>query len=557
MTDVDDSVRLPVSTVSARGVFRMQLVAAAAIASVGSIYLLVAPDVPHVTEKAAALAVLMLLTPLVAFIRWENIDPRWSMLVPMVDIVVIGVMRAGDPTAGFGVLLALPVCWLAAAYGKAGAIAGPVLATLLIWVTLAADLLDDGLNDDFDVSRAPALVSLPLALAFTSATIYIAHRRLKAQSAQLARQKLSTESALERASQEEYALRTVLDAVDFNVVQMTVDGRVMRVNRAVYSAMADLGLDPRLPLVTLPLYAEDAQTPLVLSTELIGPALDDRLHEHLTMWIGEPDGIRRAYSIRAATLRDRQGEATSVVIVGSDITAELLALQARDDLVASVSHELRTPLTSILGYLELAYDDESITPSVQSRLEVALRNTDHLMTLVQDLLTVRSRDPEAAIVLHFAEVELAGLISEAIEAIRPLAADHQVSVHAQIPHAATVRADASRLRQVLDNVLSNAVKYNVVDGTIEVTVRVPDTEPDAVEIRIDDTGRGMSPDDLARVFDRFHRASQVRGTKIHGTGLGMSIARDIVHRHGGTLEVRSELGVGTTVLMKLRRQSDR
>lgn len=547
------NTQLPTANISARGVLRLQIATVLAITSIGVIYLSVAPEGEDAGRKLSALAVLVLSSPLVALIRWDQIDPRWSMSVPLFDIVVIAVMRADAPTAGFGVLLVLPVCWLASTHEKLGAIAGPTFAAILLWATSLRDFLDDS-GDGFTINQAAILVSLPLALAFTSGTIYFAHRRLKAQRSMLKRQQESTDAALDLARREEQALRTILDAVDFCVVQFDADGSIVRVNRAVYSTMADLGLDPQATLSDLPLYAEDGQTPLRVEPRLLDPVKNRLPTEQMILWLGDPGGIRRAFTVKLAGLENREGDLTTILVVAWDVTGEVEAVRARDDLVASVSHELRTPLTSILGYVELAHDDQTVTPSVRKSLEVALRNTNHLMTLVDDLLTVRSRDPQAAVALELTEIELPPLIAGALEAIRPLAADHGVQLSAQLPHQATVKADPARLRQVFDNVLSNAIKYNVPDGSVDVQVRrLPDADGrSGYEVRVSDTGRGMSLSEVSRVFDRFYRAESVRGTKVHGTGLGLNITRDIVHRHGGSLEVFSEPGVGTTVLIRLR-----
>jgi two-component system phosphate regulon sensor histidine kinase PhoR len=111
-----------------------------------------------------------------------------------------------------------------------------------------------------------------------------------------------------------------------------------------------------------------------------------------------------------------------------------------------------------------------------------------------------------------------------------------------------LEADAFRLRQVVDNLLSNAVKYNVHSGRIAVTLQATDA---SIELRVTDTGRGMTADEQERLFERFYRADSVRGSSMHGTGLGLSISRDIMRKHGGDLWLESVPGRGTAAIATL------
>ena len=212
---------------------------------------------------------------------------------------------------------------------------------------------------------------------------------------------------------------------------------------------------------------------------------------------------------------------------------------------------MRTPLTSILGYLELALDDETLYPSTRRMLEVASKNSDRLLALVADLLTTAAATKhELAITL--APCDLSVIVTDAIESLRPVAAERDISFVLSVLPTVRLQADALRLRQVIDNLLSNAVKYNITGGRIEVSLLDSTSQ---VELRIADTGRGMTLGEQVNLFDRFYRADSVRGSSIHGTGLGLSISRDICRQHGGDLRLESAPGKGTTAIATLPRTS--
>ena len=233
-----------------------------------------------------------------------------------------------------------------------------------------------------------------------------------------------------------------------------------------------------------------------------------------------------------------------------DITPEISAVEARDDFVASVSHELRTPLTSVLGYLDLVVDSRGIDEEARRLVGIALDNSERLLQIVSDLLVTVSADSHR-FVMHFAPCEVTAIATQSIEAARVASQARGIGVDVQSSGDIVVMGDAFRLRQVMDNFVSNAIKYNNDGGSVVVTVS--DAGDDA-RIEIRDTGRGMRPDEQERLFERFYRADSVRQTSIHGTGLGLNIAREIIEEHGGTVTVESEPGVGTAFTVTLPKE---
>lgn len=203
--------------------------------------------------------------------------------------------------------------------------------------------------------------------------------------------------------------------------------------------------------------------------------------------------------------------------------------QRRAALVSDLAHELRTPLTTLRGFLEGLTDGVfEPTPEVLADLteEVA-----RLQRLVGDL-NVLSRADEGALPLHLGRRDVAELAAGVVGRLAPQYADKGVSLELDAPYAVTATLDADRVTQLLTNVVGNALAYTDAGGAVTVTVR---GGPERVEVEVTDTGRGIPADELARVFDRFHR---IEGSGV-GTGIGLTVARGIARAHGGDVTAAS------------------
>ncbi|MFI6315826.1 sensor histidine kinase [Nocardia fusca] len=222
--------------------------------------------------------------------------------------------------------------------------------------------------------------------------------------------------------------------------------------------------------------------------------------------------------------------------------------------VADASHELRTPLTTIKGFAELYR--QGATGDTDMLLDRIERESKRMGLLVEDLLMLARLDAERPV--EHAPVDLLTLTSDAVHSARAVATaqgrhdpDHTIRVEVR-PGSGTaeIPGDAARLRQVLANLLNNALVHTPPEAV--VTVRLT-PERDEVRLEVADTGPGMSPDQAARVFERFYRADDSRSRGSGGTGLGLSIVQALVAAHGGTVAVHSEYGVGTTFTVRLPR----
>jgi signal transduction histidine kinase len=219
-------------------------------------------------------------------------------------------------------------------------------------------------------------------------------------------------------------------------------------------------------------------------------------------------------------------------------------IRLRDEFVAVVSHELRTPLTSIIGYVELLADEDSgdLTAEQESYLEIVQRSTARLVELVGDLLLVAEAE-RGPLALDLVEVDLVELAAHAVDAARPAADARGIVLTFDPGMPATVAGDSMRLAQMLDNLISNAIKFTPQAGS--VIVRVGRRGSDAV-FEVVDTGDGIAEADREQLFDPFFRSRDASARAVPGTGLGLTITKAIVDAHNGTIEVDTPAGGGTT-----------
>ena len=466
-------------------------------------------------------------------VPWSQVPPGWVALVPVVDIAAITVLRVAEPTSGVGLLWAFPAMWLAS-LGRWGLVTGCALIPPLYWVVVA---LTPSASFSFSTLLLPIVIVAISSAGYSSAQRFAAQRELlDAQAARLA-------FARAAAVRQEQLVSEVLDTVDFGVVRLSVGGDIVYENDAVgrfSSAIPGL----HAASARTDLLSEDGVTPLDPSDHPLARVRRGETIEDEVVWSRDAEGRLSALSFASRRLIDHRGEDSGAVIVARDVTAEREALRARDDLVASVSHELRTPLTSVLGYLELALD-EDLPDRARRHVDTALRSGERLLAIVADILSAsRSSRHSVESSVHPREIDVAEVVRASALALKPLAEERVIKVTVAADERVTAFADASRIRQVIDNLLSNAIKFNRDGGAVELAVRA---EHGTSVIEVRDTGVGIAEADRPRVFERFFRASE----DVAGNGLGLAISAEIVKAHGGRLSVDSTLGSGSTFTVEL------
>ena len=222
------------------------------------------------------------------------------------------------------------------------------------------------------------------------------------------------------------------------------------------------------------------------------------------------------------------------------------AERQRRNLTADVAHELRTPLSNIQGYLE-AIKDGLIQPTPET-IDTLHGQALHLSRLVEDLRLLAQVEA-GALQLQLSPTRMEELLQSSVEAVRPRADAKRIDLSLDAePSLPTADLDATRISQVIGNLLENAITHTPEGGRVAVSARVIDG---AIEVTVSDTGPGIAPEDLPRIFDRFYRADPSRERSTGGAGLGLTIARRLVEAHGGAIEVESALGKGSRFILRL------
>ncbi|MDX6426259.1 MAG: hypothetical protein QOD52_1664 [Gaiellaceae bacterium] len=224
----------------------------------------------------------------------------------------------------------------------------------------------------------------------------------------------------------------------------------------------------------------------------------------------------------------------------------------KDEFINTVSHELRTPITSIQGYLELLLDTENggdpLTDEQRTFLQTVTRSSNRLLHLVNDLLLV-AQARAGRLEMNKQPCDLVAIARQAVEAAHASAVKGGIALTLRpLVKQAVVNADAPRLGQAIDNLISNAIKFTPTGGTIGVEVWRSD---DRASITITDSGMGMSDAEVSQLFERFFRTRSAKEGNVQGTGLGLTITKSIVEAHGGTIGVTSEPGTGTVFTITL------
>jgi PAS domain S-box-containing protein len=259
-------------------------------------------------------------------------------------------------------------------------------------------------------------------------------------------------------------------------------------------------------------------------------------------------------------LRDAGGEVYAVCGISSDITElkraqeELLhreererATQAKTEFLSRVSHELRTPLNAILGFGQLL-EVEPLSERQHASVGQIMKGGRHLLELVDELLEI-SRIESGEFKVSLAPVDLSTAIQDILHLLQPLAAERDVSIASRVPAAPMwARADEQRTKQVLLNLLSNAIKYNRSSGTVDVSL--DGANAGYLAVRITDTGHGIAPEHLERLFSPFDRLGAEQST-IEGTGLGLALSKLMAEAMNGRLRVESVVDVGSTFVLEL------
>ncbi len=330
---------------------------------------------------------------------------------------------------------------------------------------------------------------------------------------------------------EKNKVETILTFMADGVMAFGRDGGVMHINPAAQKMLScDEAGEPFDSLFAR------LGTGLTLNT-LLYLETDNTVEKILTLG----DTHIRAYF---AKLMPEKGPASGIVVVLQDITEQRRLEESRREFVANVSHELRTPLTNVKSYGETLMETAEEGSMEKNFLGVILSEADRMTRLVRDLLMLSQLDYGHAI--RKKPFSLPALTEGVVSRLQLEAEKRQqvLTFENTAPDMPLVNGDQDRIEQVLVNVVSNAIKYTPLKGSVKVSCAARLTE---AIVTVTDTGIGIPEEDLPRIFERFYRVDKARSRQMGGTGLGLAIAREIVEAHGGRISIRSSKGKGTTV----------
>ena len=394
-------------------------------------------------------------------VPWTR-TPGWCRVALLVfDIGLVGLSRL-DPVGGSALLVVIPALWLGFVYGVRGAVITGVSTVLLVMVPGLIYLGPTGMTISRSVTATVVAVTVALAIANVIQRVRGGQELIE----------------LQRRVGE-----AILDTVDVGLVLLDGNGRYLTMNRRHHDFMrlafpaGHSGQAGQLGDV----FHEDGETfvehedmPTYRATQ--GEEFDDQL-----IWVGSDALTRRALSVSSRVVREESGKFAGAALAYKDVTDFMRALEVKEEFVASVSHELRTPLTSINGFTSLVLERDDLPDEVRHQLGVVQRNVDRLDRLVADLL--QTAQVERGLVhLERERTDIAALVRQSLEAVRPAVEAAGLTLVSQVPKRLVAMVDPQRFAQVIDNLVSNAVKYTPAGGRVEVDLSVTH---DRVELVVD------------------------------------------------------------------------
>lgn len=350
---------------------------------------------------------------------------------------------------------------------------------------------------------------------------------------------------------DEERFRSLLEAAPDPTVIVDAAGTIVLVNdrvQGVFGHTRDDLIGHRLDTLA-PEQARE-ETMAAFETYVANPS-DVQMGSLQQLLTQHRDGRVIPVELSMSPLRTEDGLIVSVALrdVSERLQMQAESQRLRDDVIATVSHELRTPLTSIIGYAELMSDLDELDLSRRARklLGVIERNASRELQLVNDLLTMAFLDDER-LRMSRESLELAKVCHQVVEDQRLRARERALTLNYIGGDTAPIAGDFHRVVQVIENVVSNSLKFTQAGGSVDIAIS-DHGAMGVVEVR--DTGIGVSSEEQERLFERLYRSPRAIADQVPGVGLGLPIARAIVEAHGGWIDLQSELGVGTVVRVAL------
>ncbi|GIV95888.1 MAG: histidine kinase [Herpetosiphonaceae bacterium] len=362
----------------------------------------------------------------------------------------------------------------------------------------------------------------------------------------------------EESQRERRRLATVIDSMADGVAICDAEGRLVLANEAAAHMIDLAALQPR---GSLPAHGSEARLydldgiPINPSMSPLARALSGEIFHDYRLLVRQPRGeVVLSFSgapLRSETMAPPEGQADGGVVLFRDVTIQRQLEQAKDEFLAVAAHELRSPLASIKGYADLLLRRELRTGADERDIRgvrVLSQQVDHLVRLVDNLLDL-SRLDAGRLTLHWEEVNLRQVVEMAAIQFRTIAPTHHIVVECD-DEIIICRCDVLRIRQVITNLLSNAIRYSPGNTQVTITLRQQDSE---IYLAVADQGPGVPPAYRERLFNRYYRVPGVKrqGPGGEGLGLGLYLSREIVLLHGGRIWVEDAPGGGALFVITL------
>jgi signal transduction histidine kinase/uncharacterized protein (DUF697 family) len=517
-----------------RSIWLTQLVLAASVLITAILVMALQPALFGRWNFLVGTFAVVVITFVTLALPWSRLPAAAVLAIPFADALAIGLMSSGMELR-LGYLWGFPVMWVAMHF-RAAALAAMLAAIGLI-------LLVESAVSTGTVAALRAFVVL-LSLTFIGITAHLALRRTRSLRRLLKRQADRLTATYTRRADQERRTSEILNGVDTGIARISHDGSVLAVNDA-YSRLYGLDpLDPTLPARSVE-YTGLRGMPVPFSERPFARAARGETFTDASVWLFTAEGEWRALSVTAKRLAAGRDEGTSILLLVHDVTALTYAQRERERFTAMASHELKHPLTVMIGNAELALELDDLTPRTRERFESIVAASDRMLTMIQSLGTTSKRGFSGRDEVD--DIDLREILLESVASFRPTAVSGDITIDVQADDALPITADGFRLRQVVDNVVSNAIKYTPRDGRVSITGTV---EGHHVVLSVADTGIGIAAEDLPNILTPYFRTAEAK-KKSGGTGLGLGISNDIVLAHGGTLSIDSEADRGTTVTIRL------
>ncbi|MBB2975488.1 signal transduction histidine kinase [Microbacterium endophyticum] len=502
---------------------------------VGVVVALVYPQA-YETWPVITAYVLVFATTLAAFfIPWERFKPMWMLPLPIIDMIAVGFLRAELYTvlAAAAMLAIFPILWLAYGFFKYAVWTAALGAAFITSFTF------------FYNQAWPAtalawanVITLPIIIIVVARVVQVAARQLSRRGEQLYRANEKQAAALREALDNQILARSILNTVNAGVAFYDSRGRLALANNLASQMTEAVGFRiDTPPYAGEQVRAADRVTPIPFDEQIIPRALrGEEMAEHME-WLGPPDQQAAIIASTRRVLRE-DGELLGTVIVAYDVTELATAIDVREQFLKTVSHELRTPMTSIMGFLDLI--DDAVDPrekKVHEYLAVVSRKSQDLMDRIGELLAAADREDP----LQILTTDVDRVIELAVESVRERAAARGITLERVGNRDLDARIDGRRIRQVVSELLVNAIKFGREHSAITVAQEL---RGDRVRISVTNLGPGLGRGEQGLIFDRFYRTDDARRRAIQGFGIGLTFVKNAVAAHDGRVLINSDVDRG-------------